>query len=132
MFTFAGIKDPNQNPKIKIMDSNTNGAHSAIAKKAKEDRFQGHDYYLIDELLDDVVEVLAYGFRCSHERWQAGATRPGEPVDQFALDDVGLLTIKDIGEGLLEQISAVQPCVLLLQGCEPGLLLFGEVPRILE
>ena len=53
MFTFAGIKDPNQNPKIKIMDSNTNGAHSAIAKKAKEDRFQGHDYYLIDELLDD-------------------------------------------------------------------------------
>ncbi|MCB0559435.1 MAG: acyl-CoA dehydrogenase family protein [Lewinellaceae bacterium] len=35
------------------MDSNNNGAHSAIAKKAKEDRFQGHDYYLIDELLDD-------------------------------------------------------------------------------
>ncbi len=35
------------------MASNNNGAHSAIAKKAKEDRFQAHDYYLIDELLDD-------------------------------------------------------------------------------
>ncbi|MCB0596261.1 MAG: acyl-CoA dehydrogenase family protein [Lewinellaceae bacterium] len=35
------------------MDSNNNGAHSAIAKKTKEDPFQGHDYYLIDELLDD-------------------------------------------------------------------------------
>ncbi|HQU60842.1 MAG TPA: acyl-CoA dehydrogenase family protein, partial [Saprospiraceae bacterium] len=35
------------------MSSNTNGAQSAIVKKAKEDRFQGHDYYNIDELLED-------------------------------------------------------------------------------
>ncbi len=35
------------------MHSNNNGANSAVAKKAREDRFQGHDYYHIDELLDD-------------------------------------------------------------------------------
>ncbi len=32
----------------------TNGTDkSEVMKKAREDRFQGHDYYLIDELLDD-------------------------------------------------------------------------------
>ena len=36
------------------MHNGNNGTHSpAITKKAKEDRFQGHDYYNLDELLED-------------------------------------------------------------------------------
>ena len=30
-----------------------NGTHAHIAKKAREDRFQGHDYYMVDDLLQE-------------------------------------------------------------------------------
>jgi glutaryl-CoA dehydrogenase len=44
---------PNQNTiKIKMMTDN-NGVHTKIEKRAKEDRFQAHDYYNIDELLSE-------------------------------------------------------------------------------
>jgi hypothetical protein len=83
------------------------------------------------DVAEDAIEVLADRAGDPLERREPGVQGPADPVEELLPGDSGLAAAVDVGEGLLEQVGAVQGSVVALDEREPLGLRLREVPRVL-
>ena len=102
--------------------------HSQLVVEALDDTV-GEPGFDVGE---NIVLVLSNGLGGRDERFEPGARGPGEPSIQFPLGVVEGGLFEDGGEGLLEQVGAVEGGVVLLDRGELIPLLGAEVPGVLE
>jgi len=82
------------------------------------------------DVLEDAVAVGCDGLGELDERFEPGASSPGEPLVELGRGDVDLAAVEDGDEGLLEQIGSKEGLVGSLEGLELVALEPGEVPRV--
>jgi hypothetical protein len=77
---------------------------------------------------EDTVFVFADRAGRLDEWFELGAGGPGEPPVQSFLGRLDGRLVEDVGEGFLEQVGAVERCIVFLNGAELVPLLGAEVP----
>ncbi len=84
------------------------GADLAVQALARSVREPGGD------VAEDAIDVLADRPGDLAERFEPGVQGPADPVEELLPGDSGLPAAEDVGEGLLEQVGAVQRAVVAL------------------
>ena len=79
---------------------------------------------------EDAFSMFPYGSCGLDEGFQLGSRGPREPFSKCPRCACWQTVVESFGQSLLEQIGSIEASVRLLELCELGALVTGQVPRI--